>query len=207
MNIDEILKNYKQNDESGLIEYIENIVQEKYNLNQWDKGLDGNSQNLTTMLMYEYASSIERITEGRITSKGVIDKLSAQMGKLRFGDFKKGMDDIVQYDSISVTSDDYKRHCRVDTHFGAHAITYKDSNNEEKEAVVLFDNKQTININNNELKLSGIDLDNLSDIRETIFHEWTHKMEKCKVHASELSKDDIIYKNRRFYIYKCGFKP
>lgn len=67
------------------------------------------------------------------------------MGKLRFGDFKLGIDDDICYDGLSVTSDDYKKQCRIDTHFGAHALTYKNKDGEDKFAIVLFDDKQEKN--------------------------------------------------------------
>lgn len=191
MNVDEILKNYKEKDNKDLIEYIIDTVEKKYKNGQWDKGIVGQTDNLTTMLLYEYATSIEKLTKGKLTANQVVDKLSNQMGKLRFGDFKKGIDDNVEYDKKSVTSDEYKKECRIDTHFGAHAPTYIDENGKTKTAIVLFDDNQEFN----GTRLSGIDLSDLSDIRGTIFHEWTHVMEKQIVHFSDISKDDIIYKN------------
>ena len=141
MNIDEILNQYRKEDSGHLIAYIQDIVEQKAREGEWDKGIDENSQNLTTMLLYEYATSIEKLTEGKMKSKDVIDKLAKQMGKLRFGDFRKGIDDIVKYDDMSVTSDEYQKKCRVDSKFGAHAVTYQEASGEEKKAIVLFDDK------------------------------------------------------------------
>lgn len=191
MDIDELLKNYQEKDNKGLIEYIKGIVEDKSQKDQWDKGINGQSDNLTTMLLYEYSTAIEQLTNGKLTAEQVIDKLSTQMGKLRFGDFKKSIDDEVSYDKKSVTSDDYKKECRIDTHFGAHAPTYIDKSGRMKTAIVLFDDRQEFN----GIRLSGIDLSDLSDIRGTIFHEWTHVMEKQIVRASDVKKEDIIHKN------------
>ena len=184
---------YKSND-NELIEYIQKIIEEKTSNGDWDKTIDGQSNNLVKNLLYEYSSSIEKLTEGKITSRHVVDKLSNNMGKLRFGDFKAGVDDGILYDGLSVTSDDYKRKCRIDTHFGAHALAYKDENGEDKSAIVLFDDKQEATVDGINQRLSGIDLQDLSDIRGTIFHEWTHVMEKCFIKSSELTKDDIIHR-------------
>ena len=109
------------------------------------------------------------------------------MGKLRFGDFKKGEDDDIYYDGLSATSDGYKEKCRIHHHFGAHALTYNDKNGKNKSAIVLFDGRQEEVINGVNQRLSGIDLQDLADIRETIFHEWTHVMERCTVKASQLT--------------------
>ena len=89
MKIDEIVESYQRNGDGKLIEYIQSIVEEKSQSSQWNKGIVGQSENLTTMLLYEYATSIEKLTKGKIIGRQVIDKLSTQMVKLRFGDFKK----------------------------------------------------------------------------------------------------------------------
>jgi hypothetical protein len=185
----------KNSKDDELIEYIEKAVKAKVSTGDWDKGIADQSGSLVSMLLYEYSSSIEKLTDRKIPAKQVIDKLSNKMGTLRFGDFKPGIDDEITYDGLSVTSDEYKKKCRIDTHFGAHAITYKDKNGEEKFAIVLFDDKQEKVIDGKNRKLSGIDLSDLGDVRGTIFHEWTHVMEKCLVKASELTKEDIIHKN------------
>lgn len=188
---DQIQKYKKEN--SDLYKYIEDIVNKKAKEGIWDKGIDGESQDLTTMLLYEYASSLEKITDGNVSAKFVVDKLSREMGRFRFGDYKSKIDDVVTYDNISVTSDEYKKKCRIKTRFGAHAPTYLDGT-EEKTGIVLFDDTQKFIDENGKVKnLSGIDLSNISDIRGTVFHEWTHCMEKILIQASKLSKQDIIF--------------
>ena len=194
MEVDKIFSKYKT-ENSDLIEYIQHAIDEKQNTGDWDIGIDNRSDNLLSMLMYEYASSIEKLTDGKLTAKQVIDKLSNQMGKFRIGDFKTGKDDSITYDGKAVTSELYKKQCRVDSKFGAHAIEYKDDEGKSKTAVVLFDNSQVATIDGEQQTLSGIDLQDLSDIRHTVFHEWTHIMERCMVKASQLSKQDIIHRN------------
>ncbi len=194
MEVDKIFDKY-ENENSDLIEYIQKVIEEKQKAGDWDTGIKGQSDKLISVLMYEYASSIEKLTEGKYPAKQVIDKLHDQMGKFRIGDFKLGDDDDITYDDESVTSDEYKKNCRIDKKFGAHAIVYEDAQGESKTAVVLFDNTQVDTIDGEQVTLSGINLQDLSDIRHTVFHEWTHIMERCMIKASQLSKDDIIFTN------------
>ncbi len=194
MEVDKVFRKY-QTENGNLIEYIQQIISQKQSLGDWDLGINGQSDNLVAILMYEYASSIEKLTRGKYTAKQVIDKLSDQMGKFRIGDYRLGKDDNITYDGKSVTSDEYKQQCRIDFKFGAHAIEYLDEDGKSKTAVALFDDKQVASINGNQYTLSGIDLQDLSDIRHTVFHEWTHIMERCIVKASQLSREDIIFKN------------
>lgn len=192
MNIDETVKNYQENGNSQLIEYIQGIVKEKQLSGDWDRGIQGQSQNLVTMLLYEYSTAIEKLTDGKVSSKSIVDKLSNQLGILRFGDFKNGVDDRIKYDNYSVTSLTYKEKNRIQRNTGAHSIKYMYNDSISKFAVALFDKNQKISIDGKEKKLYGIDLQNLSDIRGTIFHEWTHIMENCRIKTSNLKKEDII---------------
>ena len=186
-----------------LFEYIGRLVDEKAREGKWDKGIDGSSEELTQMLIYEYATSLEKITKGKVSAKFVVDKLSSQMGKMRYGEYKKGLDEDVTYDNVPVTSKEYTEMCRVRSNFGAHAPTYIEDGR-EKCAIVLFDNRQKYDYNGKPVTLTGIDLSNLSDVRGTAFHEWSHIMEKCFIKASDLKKEDIIYKEGdSTYINAC----
>ena len=202
MDIKDIVEKYKAEDPK-LFEYIGRLVEEKAQEGKWDKGIDDESKDLTQMLIYEYATSLEKITKGKVSAKFVVDKLSSQMGKMRYGEYKKGLDDDVTYDNVSVTSKEYTEMCRVKSNFGAHAPTYMEDG-KEKCAIVLFDNSQQYDYNGKPVTLTGIDLSNLSDVRGTAFHEWSHIMEKCFIKASDLKKEDIIYKEgESTYINAC----
>lgn len=202
MDIKDIVEKYKAED-SKLFEYIGRLVDEKAREGKWDKGIDEESEDLTQMLIYEYATSLEKITKGKVSAKFVVDKLSSQMGKMRYGEYKKGLDEDVTYDNVPVTSKEYTEMCRVKSNFGAHAPTYMEDG-KEKCAIVLFDNSQQYDYNGKPVTLTGIDLSNLSDIRGTSFHEWSHIMEKCFIKASDLKKEDIIYKEGdSTYINAC----
>ena len=202
MDIKDFVEKYKAEDPK-LFEYIGRLVEEKAQEGKWDKGIDEESEDLTQMLIYEYATSLEKITKGKVSAKFVVDKLSKQMGKMRYGEYKKGLDEDVTYDNVPVTSKEYTEMCRVKSNFGAHAPTYMEDG-KEKCAIVLFDNRQKYNYNGKPVTLTGIDLSNLSDIRGTVFHEWSHIMEKCFIKASDLKKEDIIYEEGdSTYINAC----
>lgn len=171
---------------------------------KWDLGLDGNTQELTQMLIYEYSTSLERITNGKLSAQAVVEKLSRNMGTFRFGDFKAGQDDHITYGEHSVTSEGYKKQCRINSHFGAHQVDYKEDG-KHFFSVVMFDGNQKYTTSDGiEHTLSGGNLDNLNDIRQTLFHEWTHVMEKCYVKTSELTRDDVIkQRGDSTYINAC----
>ena len=202
MDIKDIVEKYKAEDPK-LFEYIGRLVDKKVQEGKWDKGIDDESEDLTQMLIYEYATSLEKITKGKVSAKFVVDKLSKQMGKMRYREYKKGLDEDVTYDNVPVTSKEYTEMCRVKSNFGAHAPTYMEDG-KEKCAIVLFDNSQQYDYNGKPVTLTGIDLSNLSDVRGTAFHEWSHIMEKCFIKASDLKKEDIIYKEGdSTYINAC----
>lgn len=202
MDIKDFVEKYKAEDPK-LFEYIGRLVEEKAQEGKWDKGIDEESEDLTQMLIYEYATSLEKITKGKVSAKFVVDKLSSQMGKMRYGEYKKWLDEDVTYDNVPVTSREYTEMCRVRSNFGAHAPTYMEDG-KEKCAIVLFDNRQKYDYNGKPVTLTGIDLSNLSDVRGTAFHEWSHIMEKCFIKASDLKKEDIIYKEgESTYINAC----
>lgn len=199
-NIDDIFEKYKTDGNAELLGEIERIIKEK-NSNGllWDKGIENESQNLLAVLLYEYSLSIESLTNGKLEAVDVVNKLATEMGIFRFGDYRidqsKGIDDsFVLYDGNPVTSEQYKIENRINGGLEAHAPTYVDSDGKTRFAVVLFNNRQNfVDSAGISHTLRGIDLQNLSDIRETIFHEWTHVMEKSIVQASELTSDDIVH--------------
>ena len=194
MDIDKIFSVY-QNENSYLIEYIQKIAIEKQKSGDWYLGILAQSPNLLVILMYEYATSIEKLTSGKISAQQVVDKISSQMGIFRIGDFIKGKDDKITYDGYSVTSDEFKKKCRIEDQFGALTTEYYDKEGKHKSAVSLFDNNQFAIIDGKKYQLYGINLRDLGDIRQSAFHEWTHIMEECIVKACQLSREDIIFEN------------
>ena len=189
MDISLLTEKYKT-ENSSLWNKIGKVIETKGA--KWDKGVEEQSSELTQLLIYEYATSLEAITHGKLSAEFVVEKLASTMGTFRFGDFKEGQDDNIRYDNRPVTSESYKKLCRIDNHFGAHQVDY-DENGKHQYSVVMFDRNQEYQTADGKVhKLSGGKLESLDDIRQTIFHEWTHVMEKCLVKTSELNVSDVI---------------
>ena len=203
MDIKSIVDSYKDKDDRDLFYKISRIV--KAQCGRWDMGLDGKNQDLTAMLLYEYATALESLTSGGVSAEFVVTKLADNMGTFRYGDFKRKEDDHITYDGKPVTSEEYKMLTRVNNHFGAHQVDYKDETGRPKFSVVLFDDKQMFKTRDGRrFSLHGIDLSDLNGIRHTVFHEWTHIMEKSFVRASNLKREDIILEDGdSVYINAC----
>lgn len=190
MDIKSIVEEHKAKDDRGLWDKIGQVIEAKGG--KWDHGVDSENLELTQMLIYEYATSLEQITKGKLSAEFVVEKLATMMGTFRFGDFKEGQDDNITYGEHSVTSEGYKKHCRINSHFGAHQVDYEE-NGKKQFSVVMFDNTQEYQTSDGQTHiLSGGNLRSLDDIRQTLFHEWTHVMEKCLVKTSELTREDVI---------------
>ena len=190
MDITELVQKYKTENQRGLWNRIEEVITSK--AGKWDRGVEGQSQELTQMLIYEYATSLEAITNGKLSAEFVLDKLARTLGTLRLGDFRENQDDNIKYDNLPVTSEEYKKKCRINGHFGAHQVDYEE-NGKQVYSVVMYDGKQEYQTSDGQVhRLSGGNLESLDDIRQTLFHEWTHVMEKCLVKTSELTRSDII---------------
>ena len=203
MDIKSIVDSYRKDDSRDLIDKIKRII--KAQDGKWDLGIDESSKDLTAMLLYEYSTAIEKMTDGKISAEFVIRKLTNNMGTFRYGDFKRKEDDHITYGGMSVTSEAYKLHTRVENGFGAHQVDYKDETGRPKFSVVLFDDKQKFKTRDGrKFTLHGIDLSDLNGIRHTVFHEWTHIMEKSFVRASALKREDVILEDGdSIYINAC----
>ncbi len=181
--VESLLLQYKEEDKDGLLEYISSVIQSKGD--RWERSTQGEDCELTQMLIYEYVTSLEKISGGRLSSKFLVDKMARNLHTLRYGNFREGKDDSIQYGNQSVTSRNYNM-----SRPGAHTIQVS-LDDELSQAVVLFDGSQKTEDGK---KLNGINLNDLDDIRHTIFHEWTHVMEKSLIPRRELNPDEIIYK-------------
>ncbi len=193
---------YEQNDDDkNLLMLIRKVISEKGT--SWDLGLRNENKDMLAMLLFEYAKGIEKITGKKVSPEYTIKKISDSLGILRFGEFRKGLDDEVTYGMtedengqrpLKVTEEEYSYRCRTNKKgghkFGAHAPIYKDKDGYNKVALVLFEEGQKLS---NGTVLSGIDFKSLADIRHTFFHELTHVMEKSVVSKKDLSSDDIVF--------------
>ncbi len=175
---------YEKQDTEGLLSYISDIIDSKGS--RWERSVESEKCELTKMLIYEYVTSLEKLSGGRLSSKFLVDKLASRLHTLRYGSFRKGQDDEIMYGNRSVTSEEYNK-----KRPGAHTISVNEDN-VVQDAVVLFDGRQ---IGFDGRRLNGIDFTDLDDIRHTIFHEWTHVMEKSLIPREKLSSDEIIHRD------------
>lgn len=189
LELESLLNKYSQDidlsDENkrSKLEIIEKITKNK----DWDNiDIEGNKEyGLTQILLYEYSTSIEKLTNGKVSYKQVTEKLSNLMGKLRYGKWKE-QDSGIKYGEISVTDSVYRKN--EGKEFGAQTIDYIDENNQLKMAVIAYDRNEG----------EGINFKDINDIRQTFFHEWTHVMELDKIKTNqetEVSLNGRIFKN------------
>ena len=189
LELESLLNKYSQDidlsDENkrSKLEIIKKITKNK----DWDNiDIEGNKEyGLTQILLYEYSTSIEKLTNGKVSYKQVTEKLSNLMGKLRYGKWKE-QDSGIKYGEISVTDSVYRKN--EGKEFGAQTIDYIDENNQLKMAVIAYDRNEG----------EGINFKDINDIRQTFFHEWTHVMELDKIKTNqetEVSLNGRIFKN------------
>ena len=189
LELESLLNKYSQDidlsDENkrSKLEIIKKITKNK----DWDNiDIEGNKEyGLTQILLYEYSTSIEKLTNGKVSYKQVTEKLSNLMGKLRYGKWKE-QDSGIKYGEISVTDSVYRKN--EGKEYGAQTIDYIDENNQLKMAVIAYDRNEG----------EGINFKDINDIRQTFFHEWTHVMELDKIKTNqetEVSLNGRIFKN------------
>jgi len=161
-----------------------NVIKEKIidcDYHRYIKDENGNNVDITLLLLYEYSTAIESITKGKVPYYMVIDKLKKIMSKFRLGEFE-ARDNHLQYgksfndkNAMLVNSPKFKQQIRAKG-FGAGTFCYIDSNGNYKNAVIMFGKRQNIS-GSDIVELSDSDFKNLSEIRQIIFHEWSHVME------------------------------
>lgn len=206
--VQNLLASYKQNN----VERFE-LVKKKIEQTNGDWGTQINlvsgdfivSVDISQLLAYEYCLASERITQGKVSFEVMLDKLFSGVRKFRIGNPVPGVDDECLYGksfddetAIPVTSKLY----RMVMNAGAQHLDYfkdgdftgavfiyekgtiKEIAKDENGSLV---DMETDGINFSDLR-SGQSL--LTNLRQTVFHEWTHCSEKEKI---ELIEDAIDY--------------
>ena len=167
------------------------IIREIIEQNDWDmaprSNINGkNKADVTLLLLYEYSTSLEKLTGGKVSYKDVLNKLTTYMGKLRYGDWKS-IDSDVKYDDLSVTSQEFKE--KLKNRFDAQVATIDTNGGAYKKALILYDiNEFGIN--------SGVNCRDINDLRQTMFHELTHIMEISK--SKENEEEYFVAESRRY---------
>lgn len=218
--VEELLAFYQETDPERYNLVKDKIEQTKGN---WDTTIDlvnGSSRDsvdISQLLAYEYCLASERITDGKVTFKAMLDKLFDGVKKFRIGNPVPGMDDECLYGkgfddptAIPVTSKLY----RMVMNAGAQHLDYfRDGS--FTGAVFIYE-RGTIkgfakdeNGNPVDMKIDGIDFSDLSkgqslltNLRQTAFHEWTHNAEKQVIDSTSptidyeyQSEDGKTYRN------------
>ncbi len=186
------------------------LVQRK--LEQKGKNWDGNIElvsgenirkiNVQQLLAYEYGLATERITNQKVSFEEMIDKLFDGVDRFKIGNPVVGEDDEYLYgkgyddeSAIPVTSKKY----RVVMNAGAQHIDGI-KNGKYSGAVFIYAKKDIPDFfvdeegNNVRHIADGIDFENisrgqslLSNLRQTVFHEWNHNAEKEVIDAKSMS--------------------
>ena len=194
--VQELLATYHRTDTDRF-----NLVKDKIEQTNgnWDTTIDlvsgdlKESIDISQLLAYEYCLAGEKIAKGKVSFEVMLDKLFDGVKKFRIGNPVPGMDDECLYGksfddstAIPVTSKLY----RMVMSAGAQHLDYfKDGN--FTGAVFIYE-RGTIkgfakdeNGNLVDMKTDGIDFSDLSkgqslltNLRQTIFHEWNHNAEK-----------------------------
>ena len=174
------------------VEQVKKMLESKGN--NWDKDIKNkkgqNIENLTLLLAYEYCLATEKITDGRISFEEALDKLS-NIDKFRLGEPKAG-DAIIIYgksvddpNAVSIESEEYDNVRRTT---GAQYTDYVDEDGKLRSAVFIFGKK----LLKDGHYTAGMDFDDLSDIRQTVFHEWNHNAEQEKIEIDSLGNSNKI---------------
>lgn len=194
-NVTKLLEVYEKKNPDKL-KIVRNTIKSKgENWNTSLKDENGNDVQITEMLLYEYASSIEEITKGNVSFETVIKKLSNHLEKFRFENWRESDFGLpygkTLYDAeIKVGTPEYEK---ATQNFGGATLTYynRDENEDDKNkliqnAIVLFDNKARPGV--------GEEINDLSLIRQVIYHEWTHVMEQVVIQETEENRGTGIQK-------------
>lgn len=189
--VQELLSKYSLQDGMRLGQ-VEKMLESKGK--NWDKEVkskdSSNIENLTLLLAYEYCLATEKITDGRIRFEEALEKLSS-IDKFRLGEPKIG-DAIIIYgksvddpEAVSIESDEYNE---VRKNTGAQFTNYVGEDGKFRSAVFIFGKKLLKDGN----YTAGMNFDNLSDIRQTVFHEWNHNAEQEKIKIDSLGNSNKI---------------
>lgn len=184
IKVDELLKKYEENDSENLAK-VRKALSEKDN---WQKNIideNGEEVNITLLLSYEYSKGIENITNGIVSFDEALGKLM-EIDNLVLGEFNENNDDILygkdyqDKDMMIANSQEY--YDIVRNHTGAMSFNYFDKSGKLADTVAIF--KEVRNSEGRKIK-EGATFQDLTDLRDTFFHEVTHYIEKDFVSKDE----------------------
>lgn len=198
IEVDELLKKYEENDSDSLAK-VSKALSEKYT---WQKEIideNGEEVNITLLLAYEYSKGIENITNGIVSFEEALGKLM-EIDNLVLGEFNENNDDILYgknyQDKTMVIANSQEYYDTVRKHTGAMNFSYFDKKGKLADTVAMF--KEVRDSEGKKIR-EGATFQDLTDLRDTFFHEVTHHMEKDFVSQDEpqmyISIDGRTYSN------------
>lgn len=184
IEVDGLLKKYEDNDSKNLAK-ASKALSEK---DTWHKSIideNGEEVNITLLLAYEYSKGIENITNGIVSFDEALSKLM-EIDNLVLGEFNENNDDILYgknyQDKTMMMANSQEYYDTVRKHTGAMNFCYFDKNGKLADTVAIF--KEVRDSEGKKLR-EGATFHDLTDLRDTFFHEVTHHMEKDFVPKAE----------------------
>lgn len=184
IEVDGLLKKYEDNDSKNLAK-ASKALSEK---DTWHKSIideNGEEVNITLLLAYEYSKGIENITNGIVSFDEALSKLM-EIDNLVLGEFNENNDDILYgknyQDKTMMMANSQEYYDTVRKHTGAMNFCYFDKNGKLADTVAIF--KEVRDSEGKKLR-KGATFHDLTDLRDTFFHEVTHHMEKDFVPKAE----------------------
>ncbi|MEF2834680.1 MAG: hypothetical protein U0O41_01220 [Clostridia bacterium] len=184
IEVDGLLKKYEDNDSKNLAK-ASKALSEK---DTWQKSIideNGEEVNITLLLAYEYSKGIENITNGIVSFDEALSKLM-EIDNLVLGEFNENNDDILYgknyQDKTMMMANSQEYYDTVRKHTGAMNFCYFDKNGKLADTVAIF--KEVRDSEGKKLR-EGATFHDLTDLRDTFFHEVTHHMEKDFVPKAE----------------------
>lgn len=184
IEVDGLLRKYEENDSKNLAKVSEALSEK----DTWQKSIiaeNGEEVNITLLLAYEYSKGIENITNGIVSFDEALSKLM-EIDNLVLGEFNENNDDILYgknyQDKTMMMVNSQEYYDTVRKHTGAMNFSYFDKNGKLADTVAIF--KEVRDGEGKKLR-EGATFQDLTDLRDTFFHEVTHHMEKDFVSKDE----------------------
>lgn len=184
IEVDGLLKKYEENDSKNLAKVSEALSEK----DTWQKSIideNGEEVNITLLLAYEYSKGIENITNGIVSFDEALSELM-EIDNLVLGEFNENNDDILYgknyQDKTMMMANSQEYYDTVRKHTGAMNFSYFDKNGKLADTVAIF--KEVRDDEGKKLR-DGTTFQDLTDLRDTFFHEVTHHMEKDFVSKDE----------------------
>jgi len=175
---EELIEYYQRTDPERMEKVKKRLEQKGKN---WDRKVPGCNADIALLLAYEFCIGASKSMH--LDFDYVLDRLFGDsndrfvrgIDKFRLGELKEGDEDILysahfdDEDQYIAMSPEYDEDVRQGQKIGAMHFTYFDSTDKLSSAVCIFGNKEGVT--------TGCNFTNLSELRQIVFHEFSHHME------------------------------